>query len=110
MMRRFAIIALIALIGLAPSISSADTQTQQNQMDLIKSEPADHVYPLVLAAGALAGVMTVNWLSYGVGTIPLRLGIETTAPMVSPAAAAASRVYVITSGVVGAWIADLLYH
>jgi hypothetical protein len=107
MMRRFAIIALIALIGLAPSISTADTQTQTG---LIKSEPADHVYPFVLAAGALAGVMTVNWLSYGVGTIPLRLGIETTAPMVSPAAAAASRVYVITSGVIGAWIADLLYH
>lgn len=109
-MRRCAIIALSAFIGLAPSLSTAATQTPQNQTDLIESEPPDHVYPIILAAGALAGVMTVNWLSYGVGTIPLHLGIETTAPMVSPSAAAASRIYVITSGVLGAWIADLLYH
>jgi hypothetical protein len=109
MMRKFAIIALIALIGLAPSISSATT-AQPNQMDVVNSEQPDRVYPLVLAAGALAGVMTVNWLSYGVGRLPLQVGMETTAPMVSPAAAAASRIFVITSGVLGAWLADLLYQ
>jgi hypothetical protein len=108
MMRRFAIIALIALIGLIPSLSFAATAPKQ--ADLTESAQPDRVYPLVLAAGALAGVATVNWLSYGVGTIPLRLGIETAAPMVSPAAAAASRIYVITAGVLGAWIADLFYQ
>jgi hypothetical protein len=106
MMRGFAIIALVALIGLAP-MTSASAVTQS---PVIEKESPDHLYPLVLAAGALAGVMTVNWLSYGVGTLPLRLPMESTAPIVSPAAAAASRIYVITSGVLGAWLADYLYQ
>ncbi|CAK0768300.1 membrane hypothetical protein [Gammaproteobacteria bacterium] len=110
MMRGFAIISLIALIGLTPSLTSAAQSAQKQPVDLIESAQPDHVYPLVLAAGALAGVVSVNWLTYGVGTIPLRVGIETTAPAVSPAAAAASRIFVITSGVLGAWIADFLYQ
>ena len=107
-MRRFAVIALIALLSMGPSLASAWSLTGQQQ-PTTASEP-DYVYPLVLATGALVGVLGVNWLTYGVGTIPLSVGIETTAPMVSPAAAAASRIYVITSGVLGAWIADWLYR
>ncbi|CAK0764232.1 membrane hypothetical protein [Gammaproteobacteria bacterium] len=112
-MRRFAIIALIGLIGFAPSlVSAANTPKQATKQSevLIENKPADQIYPIVLAAGALAGVVSVNWLTYGVGTLPLSVGIETTAPVVSPAAAAASRIFVITSGVIGAWIADLLYQ
>ncbi len=111
-MRRFAIIALVALIGLAPSLASAWSltgQAPQQQAKAVESDSPDYVYPIVLAAGALAGVVGVNWLTYGVGTIPLSVGIETTAPTVSPAAAAASRIFVITSGVIGAWVADFLY-
>mgnify|MGYP006277772973 CR=1 FL=1 len=69
----------------------------------------DMRYPLALAAGAVAGVVAMNMLTYGVGTIPLSMGAPSTAPIISPAAAAASRIFVITSGVVGAWIADALY-
>ncbi|CAK0766326.1 exported hypothetical protein [Gammaproteobacteria bacterium] len=68
-----------------------------------------HVYPLVLAVGALAGVVTVNYLTYGVGTLPTSVGMSSSAPIISPAAAAASRVYVITSAVLGAWAASALY-
>jgi len=112
-MRRFAIIALIALTGLAPSlVSAASTPKQATKQPsvLIESEPPDQIYPIVLAAGALVGVVGVNWLTYGVGTLPLFVGVETSAPAVSPAAAAASRIFVITSGVLGAWIADLIYR
>jgi hypothetical protein len=67
------------------------------------------VYPLFIAAGAVAGVAATNAFTYGVGTIPYWIGITTNAPIVSPAAAAASRIFVITSGVLGAWIADIIY-
>lgn len=112
MMRRFAIIALIALIGLVPSLTSAATtqRAPKQPVDMIESAPPDHVYPVVLAAGALVGVMSVNWLGYAVGRIPLRLGMESTAPIITPEAAAASRMFVITAGVLGAWVADLLYQ
>ncbi|HAS51476.1 MAG TPA: hypothetical protein DCS21_06950 [Gammaproteobacteria bacterium] len=70
---------------------------------------SDALYPLVLTAGALAGVAAVNVLTYGVGSLPLVIGAETAAPIITPAAAAASRIFVITSGVIGAWMADSLY-
>ncbi|MDQ5909208.1 MAG: hypothetical protein QG599_1302, partial [Pseudomonadota bacterium] len=70
---------------------------------------SDAFYPLVLTAGALAGVAAVNVLTYGVGSLPLVIGAETAAPIITPAAAAASRIFVITSGVIGAWLADSLY-
>ncbi len=103
-MRRLALAALIALIGLVPFTASAQTKAQA-------PAPAqtDYVYPVVLAAGALAGVAAVNVLTYSVGTLPLSVGMVSTAPIASPAAAAASRIFVITSGVIGAWIASALY-
>ncbi len=111
-MRRSAIMLLVAVLGFAPSFASAWSLTAEapQSAKTVGHESPNYVYPLVLAAGALAGVVTVNWLTYGVGTIPLTIGMESTAPVVSPAAAAASRIYVITSGVLGAWVADLLYN
>lgn len=69
----------------------------------------DAIYPLVLAGGALAGIAAVNLMTYGLGTLPLVIGAESSAPVISPAAAAASRIFVVTSGVLGAWAADALY-
>jgi hypothetical protein len=102
-MRRLVLVALIALIGVVPFTASAQAPVQA------PTAKTDYVYPLVLAVGALAGVVSMNALTYGVGTLPLAVGIPTTAPIVSPAAAAASRIFVITSGVTGAWIASWLY-
>jgi len=105
LMRKLALVALlIGVVGLAPLTASAQTQ-------VATPTPAknDLLYPLVLAAGALAGVAAVNAVTYGVGTLPVSLAYVSTAPTVSPAAAAASRIFVITSGVFGAWFANWLY-
>jgi hypothetical protein len=107
----FALLALSCLIASSqvwaepPAADTPPVVLPENQP--IKSS---WVYPLVLAAGAVAGVAAVNTLTYGVGTIPYWVGITTTAPIISPASAAASRIFVITSGVIGLWIADSLYN
>jgi hypothetical protein len=110
MMRSLAIIALIASLGLAPSVASAVTPPPPTAETQMEKESPDYIYPLVLAVGALIGVAGVNMLTYDLGTLPLQVGIETSAPMISPAVAAASRIYAITSAVIGAWIADWLYR
>jgi len=108
-MRRIIAFVLIALscLAVSPGIWAAnpDAAPQGTQ-----SQQTDLVYPLVLAAGAVAGVVAVNALTYAVGTIPYWIGIPTSAPIISPASAAASRIFVITSGVLGAWIADAIYN
>lgn len=98
---------MIGWVALSCLVSSTVFAAQQPQPPSQKIEI--HVYPLVLAAGALAGIMGVNYLTYGVGRLPTSVGMSSNAPIISPAAAAASRVYVITSGVLGAWAAAYLY-
>ncbi|TCT22899.1 hypothetical protein [Thiobaca trueperi] len=89
-------------------VQTADAPTTQIPNPTPPAQP-DPLYPLVLATGALVGIAAVNVLTYGLGTLPLAVSIETAAPIISPAAAAASRIFVVTSGVFGAWIADALY-
>lgn len=110
-MRRLVIVALISLIGLVPFTASAQTHAAAPTPSVAAANAGqtDYVYPLVLAAGALAGVVGVNLMTFNYFTLPVSTGIATTAPFVSPAAAAASRIFVITSGVAGAWIASWLY-
>ena len=103
-MRRLVIVALIALIGLVPFTASAQTHTTAQT-----PAKTDYVYPLVLATGALAGVVAVNLWSYPYFTLPLALDTAAGPTISSPAAAAASRIFVITSGVTGALIANWLY-
>lgn len=75
---------------------------------------SDYEYLLALGAGAFAGVAVGNYLAMGiVGTPPYYVGAgvaNAVGPMASTAAQAASRVYVIGSGVLGAWVADYLYR
>lgn len=104
-MRRLFLIALIAVIGLLPVTASAQAPAQ-----VPTAAKSDHVYPLVLAAGATAGIMFVNWLSSGgIGTLPYSLSVAGGTRLAGPASQAVSRIYVITSGVLGAWLADVLY-
>lgn len=125
----YAIVTLVCLvampIGWANPVEVEPVVAQPSSIESVVAEPVPIVpieaavpveamgvsvaYPIVLAAGAIAGVLTINSLTYGVGTLPTWIGIPSTAPFVSPAAAAASRVFVITSGVIGAWIADSIY-
>jgi len=103
-MRRLAIVALIALIGLVPFAASAQTNAAAPT-----AAKTDYIYPLVLATGALAGVVGVNLMAFPYFTLPLSVATPAGAALSSPAAAAASRIFVITAGVSGAWIASWLY-
>jgi hypothetical protein len=75
---------------------------------------SDYRYVLSLGVGALAGVAIGNWLTQGmVGTPPYFVGagaLDAAGAVASSAAQAASRVYVVGSGVLGAWVADWLYR
>lgn len=75
---------------------------------------SDYAYLLTLGAGALAGVAVGNYLSYGaLGTPPYYVGAgvaNAAGALASPAAQAASRIYVVGSGVLGAFVADYLYR
>ena len=101
-------IVLAGWIAVA-SLPAASAETAAPAPPQSAAEAEDPWYPLALAAGAVAGVVAVNLLTYGTGTLPLSMNMGSTAPILSPAAAAASRIFVITSGVMGAWIADAVY-
>jgi hypothetical protein len=62
--------------------------------------------------GAFGGVVVGNLLSGGLGTVPYYAGIgaATAGELSSSAAQAASRIYVVTAGVFGAWVADWWYR
>jgi uncharacterized membrane protein len=109
-MRRTIVTALIALFCLILSSEAWAAPNRDVSLQGTQPQQVDLVYPLVLAVGAVAGVVAVNALTYSVGTIPYWVGIPTAAPIISPASAAASRIFVIASGVLGAWIADALYN
>lgn len=76
----------------------------------------NYLYLTSLGAGALAGVLAGNFLAIGAfGSPPLYLGAAAEAEaaggaFASSGAQAASRVYVIGSGVLGAWVADYIWH
>lgn len=82
--------------------------------DKVTGHQSDYAYLLSLGAGALAGVAIGNFLTAGTfGMPPYYAGAglaDAAGAMTSAAAQAASRVYVIGSGVIGAWVADWLYR
>ncbi|NYZ17266.1 hypothetical protein HL658_32375 [Azospirillum sp. RWY-5-1] len=81
--------------------------------DQATGEQHDYGRILALSAGALGGVAIGNMLYGPLGTLPYYAGSGVAAGegagLASSAAQAASRVYVIASGVLGAWVADYLY-
>ncbi|HYH18985.1 MAG TPA: hypothetical protein VD995_10245 [Azospirillum sp.] len=79
--------------------------------DAVTGERHDYGYVGALALGALGGVAAGNLLSGSLGTLPYYAGAgaEAAGVAASAAAQAASRVYVVTSGVLGAWAADWMY-
>jgi hypothetical protein len=82
--------------------------------DLWTGTKSDYRYLVTLSVGALAGVAAGNYLALGtLGTPPYYVGsgaVDLAGTMASSAAQAASRVYVIGSAVLGAWVADYVYH
>ncbi len=77
-------------------------------------QQTDYAYLATLGAGALAGVAVGNYLAMGaLGAPPYYVGAgvaDAAGALASPAAQAASRVYVVGSAVLGAWAADWLYR
>jgi hypothetical protein len=75
---------------------------------------SDYAYLLTLGAGAVVGVAVGNYLSYGaLGTPPYYVGAgvaNAAGALASPAAQAASRIYVVGSAMFGAFVADYLYR
>ena len=82
--------------------------------DLWTGTQSDYAHLGALAVGAVAGVGLGNYLAIGaLGTPPYfpGAGVAVAADQLAGAGAqAASRVYVIGSGVLGAWAADWLYR
>lgn len=81
--------------------------------DAYTGEKHDTGYMLALTAGALGGIAAGNLLVGWAGGLPLSAAATTEASVAgtftSAAGQAASRVYVVASGVLGAWAADALY-
>lgn len=75
---------------------------------------SDYAYIASLVVGGLAGVAVGNYLTVGVlGNPPYYVGAglaNSADVMTSSAAQAVSRVYVVTMGVFGAWVADWVYR
>lgn len=82
--------------------------------DRWSGQTSDYGYITTLFAGALGGVVVGNYLSAGIlGEPPYYVGAGVAngaSVMASPAAQAASRVYVVTTAVFGTWVADWLYR
>ena len=77
-------------------------------------QQSDYAYLATLGAGAVAGVVAGNYLAMGtLGAPPYYIGAgvaDAAGALASPAAQAASCVYVVGSAVLGAWAADWLYR
>ena len=102
------------LLNVAVGISAGVGALAANwAYDAWNGTKSDYRYLVALGAGAIAGVVAGNYLALGtVGAPPYYLGAAADAggELASTGAQAASRVYVIGSGVLGAWAADYLYR
>ncbi|CAK0767687.1 membrane hypothetical protein [Azospirillaceae bacterium] len=104
-MRKLLIVALVALIGLLPVTSFAQTQSQAP----VAAKSSDGMYPLVVGLGAIAGVVGFNLAALGWGAIPMVGAYARGAVVPATASVAMSRVYATISAVTGALIANSLY-
>src|SRR5262245_9228496 len=66
--------------------------------------------PYVIGAGAIAGVVAFNVLALGLEALPGGLAYGAGATTPAEMSVAMSRVYAVTSAVVGGWIAYYLYE
>lgn len=65
---------------------------------------------VVAGLGAVAGVVAFNTAALGVGALPGGATLLGSSMIPAEMAVAVSRVYAVSSAVVGAWIGDFLYH
>lgn len=119
-MRKLILSALVALIGVLPVAAHAQTApTPTPAPPVIQIEKTSGSYrALAIGAGAIAGVIVFNVATGGLGTVPLLAGFAESGAAAGAAATLAeagaltantvaqSRVYAVTSAVVGGWIGN----
>jgi hypothetical protein len=109
------ILAILMLLMVCAPIASAQTVPR---LDIVESRPtvgavsdaADTYLPIVIAVGAIAGVVGFNLLYLGLEALPGGLAYAGRAATVpAEASVAMSRIYATTSAVIGGLIANHLY-
>lgn len=101
-MRRWLLIVLIAMIGILPVTGYSQTQEQP--------PPSETFYPYAVGLGAIIGVVGTQFMLFGSAGFPFMESTVTPATSIAPEiSVGVSRMFAVTSAVVGAWIANWLY-
>jgi hypothetical protein len=111
-LRRPLILVILMLLTVYAPLASAQTAPR---LDIVESRPtvdavaADTYLPIVIAVGAVAGVVGFNLLYLGLEALPGGLAYAGAATVPAEASVAMSRIYAVTSAAIGALIANHLY-
>lgn len=95
-------LALPAHAATAPPLPAAPPPTEA-------AAPGRDYTPLVIGAGAVAGVLAFNVLALGWEAVPMASAIAEGGVVPAEMSVAMSRVYAVSSAVAGGLIADYLY-
>ncbi|MFO1058684.1 MAG: hypothetical protein U1E53_17155 [Dongiaceae bacterium] len=108
-MRVLVIAALLLALLAAPCRGWAQSDPIPVEMMPAQPAPADHVLPIVVGLGAIAGVIGFNLLALGVEALPGGFAYAAGATVPAEMSVAMNRVYAVTSAVVGGWVAYYFY-
>ena len=106
-MYRLLILAIVALLAVAPSPVVAQTAAQPGTAPPPAAE--NSMLPYVVALGAVAGVIVFNVAALGLEALPGGMAYAGGATVPAEMSVAMSRVYAATSAVIGGLLADYIY-
>jgi hypothetical protein len=103
-MRRRLLIVLMVLISVFPMVGYSQTQEQP------LPPPSETFYPYAVGLGAIIGVVGTQFILFGSAGFPFTERTVSPAISIAPEiSVGVSRMFAVTSAVVGAWIANWLY-
>lgn len=106
-MRKFLLVAVVALVGALPVSSYAQTEPRAATVTKPLSETA---YPYVVGLGAIAGIVGAQYVLFGPAGFPFWSATVTPGtPIPAAISVGVSRMFAITSSVTGALIANWIY-
>ncbi len=101
-MRRRLLITLVVLIGILPITGYSKTHEPP--------PPSETFYPYAVGLGAILGVVGTQAVLFGSAGFPFLESTVAPAATIAPEiSVGVSRMFAVTSAVVGAWIANWLY-
>jgi hypothetical protein len=105
------LVVAVLLLALLAVPCRVRAQSDSVPSDLMPAQPApaDHLLPIVVGAGAIAGVVAFNVLALGLEALPGGFAYAAGATVPAEMSVAMNRVYAVTSAVVGSWLAYYLY-